>query len=97
MLGEAALVQGWNIRQQCRWTDLDEHAWLVVRVGGEHLLLLCGDGGVPGDQRGLQGSRWRYMGQWWFRLPKQSKNVQATELLHGSPGAPELAAAEEQE
>lgn len=31
---------------------LNEHSGLVVRVGGEDLLLLGGDGGVPGDQDG---------------------------------------------
>ena len=35
--------------------DLNEHARLVVGVGGEDLLLLGGDGGIPGDQGGLQG------------------------------------------
>merc|ERR1711963_1007132 len=32
--------------------DLDQHSRLVVRVGGEGLGLLGGDGGVPLDQRG---------------------------------------------
>ncbi|OAY83273.1 NAD-specific glutamate dehydrogenase [Ananas comosus] len=32
--------------------DLDEDAGLVVGVGGEDLLLLGGDGGVPGDEDG---------------------------------------------
>ena len=32
--------------------DLDQHTRLVVRVGGESLGLLGGDGGVAGDQRG---------------------------------------------
>merc|ERR1719474_1781427 len=31
---------------------LDGDSWLVVGVGGEGLGLLCGDGGVPPDQRG---------------------------------------------
>ena len=35
---------------------LDKHARLVVGVGGEDLLLLGGDGGVPCDQGGLQSS-----------------------------------------
>ena len=34
--------------------DLDEHAGLVVGVGGEDLLLLGGDGCVARDQDGLQ-------------------------------------------
>ncbi len=33
---------------------LDEHTGLVVRVGGEDLLLLGGDGGVTGDEDGLR-------------------------------------------
>ena len=35
---------------------LDEHAGLVVGVGGEDLLLLGGDGGVAPDQRGLHST-----------------------------------------
>lgn len=35
---------------------LDEDAWLVVGVGGEDLLLLCGNGGVPWDEHGLHNS-----------------------------------------
>ena len=35
---------------------LDEDARLVVGVGGEDLLLLCGDGGVPWDEHGLHHS-----------------------------------------
>ena len=31
-------------------THLDEHAGLIVRVRGEHLILLGGDGGVAGDE-----------------------------------------------
>merc|ERR1711963_300421 len=32
--------------------DLDQHTWLVVRVGGEGLGLLGGDGSVTLDERG---------------------------------------------
>jgi hypothetical protein len=35
-------------------TDLDEHARLVVGVGGENLLLLGGNGGVARDQHRLR-------------------------------------------
>jgi hypothetical protein len=32
--------------------DLDEHTWLIISVCSESLLLLGGNGGVPGDQSG---------------------------------------------
>ena len=38
-------------------SHLNEHAGLVVGVGGENSGLLCGYGGVPGDQRRHHAAR----------------------------------------
>ena len=54
---------------------LDEHSWLVVRVGGEDLLLLGGDGGVSLDEGGHDTtSSLQTQGQW--------GHIQKQQVLH---------------
>ena len=55
---------------------LDRHRGLVVRVGGERLSLLGGDGGVPLDQRGHHSSSG-------LDAEGQRGNVEEQEIRHG--------------
>ncbi len=55
---------------------LNEHGWLVVGVGGEDLLLLGGDGGVPLDEGGHDtASGLQTQGQWGHIQQEQVLNL----------------------
>ncbi|GJN31061.1 hypothetical protein PR202_gb19415 [Eleusine coracana subsp. coracana] len=54
---------------------LDQHARLVVRVGGEHLLLLGRDGGVPRDER-------RHHAAGSLQPQRQRRDVEQKQVLH---------------
>ena len=56
--------------------DLDEHAGLVVRVGGEGLRLLGGDGGVALNQGRHHTARR-------LNAHREGRHVQQQEILHG--------------
>merc|ERR1719188_45144 len=55
--------------------DLDGDSWLIVRVGGEGLGLLGGDGGVPLDQGGHHSSSG-------LNTKRQGSNIQEQDVTN---------------
>jgi hypothetical protein len=56
-------------------SHLDEHSWLVVSIGREDLVLLCGNGGVAGDQR-------RHDSSSSLKAQGEGSDVEEQQILH---------------